>query len=93
MRMFLTVLVVLVAGGVTALAEDKRCMYLNQFVAPGEVSCQQGTQFRCAGGSWQPTGLHCADTTGDEEGLQVDPSRAMPKVREPGVAQPGAPQN
>jgi len=92
MRTLMT-MVVTVGIGTSAVLADERCMYANQLMSPGEVSCQGGMQFRCAHGSWQDTGLHCADTTGDEEGLQVDPSRKAPRVREPGVAQPSAPHN
>ena len=79
---------ILMLAPTCALAE---CMYRQQFFAAGEVSCQAGVQYRCAGDSWQSTGLDCADTQGAEEGLHVDPSRQAPRVRERGVEQPPVP--
>ena len=73
-----------------AASADERCTYRQQFFAPGAVSCQGGSQQTCVAGAWQPTGLGCADTTGDQEGLQVDPTRRAPAVAEPPVAQPPA---
>ena len=88
MRMLVTIVAILALGATSALAD---CMYAQQSFSPGEVSCQGGRQYRCVARAWQPTGLDCADTYGDEEGLHVNPSRQSPKVREPGVAQPPSP--
>jgi hypothetical protein len=80
--------VILALSATSALAD---CMYRQQFFSAGAVSCQGGAQYRCVKDSWQATGLDCADTQGDEEGLHVDPSRQAPKVREHGIAQPPSP--
>ena len=90
MRRLAATSVVLVLGATAAWSDD-RCMYRNEFFSAGAVSCQAGRQFRCAAGAWQATGLGCADTTGDEEGLQVDPGGSAPAIREPSVAQPSPP--
>jgi len=91
MRTLTATLVMLALGTATALGDDTRCMYRSRFFSPGDVSCQGGAQYRCVARSWQATGLGCADTTGDEEGLQVDPSRRAPTVRDSGVNQPPPP--
>ncbi len=91
-RGLLTIAVTLGLGATPVLAQDTRCMYAGQFVASGGVTCQRGAQYRCVAGSWQSTGLDCADTTGDQEGLQVDPSRQAPAIGEPAVRQPTMPK-
>jgi hypothetical protein len=94
MRVLATVLLVLALGASRAPGQGNQCMYANQFFSPGSVSCQNGKQYRCAGGSWQPAGLDCADTKADDDqpGLDVDPSRAAPTARQPGVQDRGVRQ-
>lgn len=87
----LAVTSVMLALGAAAASGDERCTYGSQFFSPGATSCQGGMQFSCVAGAWQPTGLGCADATGDQEGLQVDPSRRAPAVRDPSVTQPAPP--
>ena len=93
MRMLATALLVLVLGAGSALGQGSQCMYANQFFPSGSISCQDGKQYRCAAGAWQPSGLDCADTSADRDqpGVGVDPSRAAPRVRQPTV--PGIPQD
>lgn len=76
-----------------AAGQGSKCMYANEFFTPGSVSCQNGRQYRCVAGSWQPNGLECADTKADadEAGVDVDPSRRAPKVRQPSA--PSVPQD
>ena len=94
MRLMTTVALVLALGATGARAQGNQCMYANQFFSSGSVSCQDGKQFRCRSGSWEPSGLDCADTGADHDqgALNVDPSRAAPKVRQPGVRDPGVRQ-
>jgi len=94
MRVMATVALVLALGTFGARAQGSQCMYASQFFASGSVSCQDGSQYRCAAGTWKPTGLDCADTKADRDqgGLAVDPSRAAPPVRQPGVRDPGVRQ-
>ncbi len=94
MRVLATVLLVLALGASRAPGQGNQCMYANQFFSPGSVSCQDGKQYRCAAGSWQPTGLECADTKADHDqaGLDVDPSRAAPTVPQPSVGDTGVRQ-
>jgi len=63
------------------------------YFSSGSISCENGKQYRCVAGSWQPNGLECADTNADEDqpGLDVDPSRSAPGVRQP--APPAVPQD
>jgi hypothetical protein len=94
MRVMATLALVLALGPTAARAQGSQCMYANQFFSSGSVSCQNGKQFRCRAGSWEPSGLDCADTSADQDqgALNVDPSRAAPAVRQPGVRDPGVRQ-
>lgn len=93
MRMLATMLVLLGLAAAPARGAEKQCMYGQEFFSVGDVSCQGGAQFRCVAGSWQATGLDCADSAADggESEMRVDPSRKAPAVREPAVKQPAAP--
>src|SRR5688500_16750971 len=51
MRMSLLVLSALVVGA-ASVATAAPCAYRGQPFVEGDVSCQDGRQFRCAGGKW-----------------------------------------
>ena len=91
MRMALIALCALVAGA-TSVAAATPCSYRMQAFSEGTVSCQDGRQFRCAGGKWQDVGTGCADADPGDAGVKVQPGVNEPKVREPGVADPSVKQ-
>jgi hypothetical protein len=91
MRLLAASLVMLGLAAASVQADGAQCMYRNEIFSAGDVSCQAGAQYRCSAGAWQATGTDCADTTGDEEGLQVNPGRGAPAVPNHGVDQPSAP--
>jgi hypothetical protein len=93
MRMLAAVAVGFVLGATSASGQGSQCMYANQFFSSGSMSCQDGQQYRCVAGSWKASGLGCADTKADSDqpGLNVDPSRRAPGVRQP--APPSVPQD
>ena len=93
-RVLAPILLMLALGATGALGQGDQCMYADQFFPAGSVSCQNGKQYRCVAGSWQAKGLECADTKADhdQEGLEIDPGRAAPEVRQPGLRDPGVTQ-
>ena len=93
-RVLAPMLLTLAFGATGALGQGDQCMYAEQFFPPGSISCQNGKQYRCVAGSWQPKGLECADTKADDdqEGLELDPGAAAPKVRQPGLRDRGVTQ-
>ena len=91
MRMSLLVLSALVVGA-ASVATAAPCAYRGQPFAEGDVSCQDGRQFRCAGGKWDPIGTECADTDPGDAGVKVRPGVTEPAVREPGVREPSSPK-
>ena len=95
MRMALVALCALVVGATSGAAATP-CSYRMQAFSEGTVSCQDGRQFRCAGGNWQAVGTECADADPGDAGVKVqpgvnEPSVREPVVREPSVQQPAAP--
>ena len=95
MRMSSFALCALVVGaGSVAAAEP--CLYRTHRFSEGAVSCQDGRQFRCAGGRWEAVGTECADEDPVDGGVQVKPGVTEPAVRDPAfreraVQQPAAP--
>jgi hypothetical protein len=93
MRMFAVVVVGLGLGASSASGQGSQCMYANQLFSVGSVSCQDGQQYQCVAGAWKANGLGCADTKADADqpGMNVDPSRRAPGVRQP--APPSVPRD
>jgi|RhiMetdeSRZDD1v2_1073273.scaffolds.fasta_scaffold3466992_1 hypothetical protein len=93
MRVIAATLLVLVLGARSAPGQGSQCMYSNQYFSSGSISCQNGKQHRCVAGAWQPSGLDCADSKADADqpGLDVDPSRGAPGIRQP--VPPAVPQD
>ena len=77
MRMSLLALWAVVVGA-ASVAMAAPCAYRGQPFAEGDVSCQDGRQFRCAGGKWSPIGTECADTDPGDAGVEVRPGVTEP---------------
>jgi hypothetical protein len=95
MRKPLVALCAIILGAASAAAAVP-CSYRMQAFSEGSVSCQSGTQFRCAGGKWENVGTQCADQDPGDAGVRVQPGVNQPPVggpavREPSVGQPGVP--
>ena len=95
MRMSSFALCALVVGA-ASVATAAPCLYRTHAFSEGAVSCQDGRQFRCAGGKWEAVGTECADADPGDAGVEVRPGVTEPAVREPtvgegAVRQPAAP--
>ena len=91
MRMLSSALCALVVGA-ASVAVAEPCLYDAQRFPEGAVSCQNGSQFRCAGGSWDATGSACSDEDPVDGNVQVKPGVTEPAVRGPGVREGGVQQ-
>ena len=91
MRMSLLAVCALVVGA-ASVTMGAPCAYRGQPFAEGDVSCQDGRQFRCAGGKWNAIGTECADTDPGDAGVKVRPGVTEPAVRKPGVREPSSPK-
>jgi hypothetical protein len=89
MMMPLLALCALVVGA-ASVATAAPCPYRGQPFSEGDVSCQDGHQFRCAGGKWEKVGTECADTDPGDAGVKLRPGVTEPAVREPGVREPSS---
>ena len=78
--------------GTASMAAAAPCSYRMQAFSEGSVSCQSGTQFRCAGGKWENVGTQCADEDPGDAGVRVQPGVNEPTVREPAVREPSVKQ-
>jgi hypothetical protein len=61
-------------------AAGAQCMYNQRFYGPGAMSCQNGSQAQCVGGSWKMTGEQCADQAPDPSGEENQPGVVQPPV-------------
>ena len=91
MRMLSFALCALVVGTGSVAAADP-CLYRTHRFSEGAVSCQDGRQFRCAGGKWEITGTECADEDPVDGSDQVKPGVTEPIVRDPAVRERGVQQ-
>jgi len=90
MRMSLLSLCAFVLGA-ASVATAGPCAYRGQPFSERDVSCQDGTQFRCTGGRWEKVGTACADTDPGDAGVKLRPGVTEPAVRDPAVREPSSP--
>jgi hypothetical protein len=91
MRMSSSALCAIVVGA-ASVAAAAPCLYDGQRFPEGAVSCQNGRQFRCAGGNWDAIGTECSAEDPVDGNVQVKPGVTEPAVREPGVRDRGVQQ-
>jgi len=84
MRMSSLVLFALVVGA-ASVAAAAPCLYAGHRFAESAVSCQNGRQFRCAGGRWDAVGTECSDEDPVDGNVQVKPGVTEPAVGEPAI--------